>query len=61
MSSIKRTARLFLLICLIVLAGIGIGLTGGVPLPSIKSRKDSEKEDIELMVDQESDAQVAQE
>jgi len=40
-------------VCLIVLAGIGIGLSGGVPIPSLKNRRDSEKEKIELIVNQE--------
>lgn len=53
MSRIKRAARLLLFICLIVLAGIGIGISGGVPIPRIKTRKDSEKEKIELIESQE--------
>jgi len=49
MSRIKKAARLFAFICLIVLAGIGIGMSGGVPIPSIKNRKETEKENVELL------------
>lgn len=61
MSRIKQAARLLIFICLIVLAGIGIGLSGGVPIPSIKNRNNSEKENIELIEnqDEESDSQQA--
>lgn len=52
MSRIKQAARLLVFICLIVLAGIGIGLSGGVPIPIIKNRRDSEKENIELIESQ---------
>lgn len=62
MSRIKRAARLFAFICLIVLAGIGIGLSGGIPVPITKNRRDSEKENIELIEehDNSSDAQQGQ-
>ena len=36
-------------IFLILLAGIGVGLSGGVPIPKTTSRKDNEKENIELI------------
>lgn len=62
MSRIKKTARLFAFICLIVLAGIGIGISGGVPIPNLKKRRESEKENMELIEnqDQKSDAQKSQ-
>lgn len=49
MKKIKKAARLLAYACLIVLAGIGIGLSGGVPLPSLKIKRDPEKEKIELV------------
>jgi len=52
MTRIKKAAKLLALICLIVLAGIGIGISGGVPIPSIKNRRGSEKENIELIEQQ---------
>ena len=52
MKKIKQAIKLLVFICLIVLAGLGIGLSGGVPLPLTKNRKDSEKENIELTEDQ---------
>jgi len=62
MSRMKKAARLFAFICLIVLAGIGIGLSGGVPIPISNHRRDSEKEHIELIEDQDktSDDQKSQ-
>jgi len=59
MSRIKQAARLFVFICLIVLAGLGIGLTGGMPIPTINNRKDSEKENIELTENQVSESEQA--
>ena len=44
--------RLFALICLIVLASIGVGISGGVPLPSFSKRIESETENIELIDEQ---------
>jgi len=52
MIKIKKAARLFAFICLIVLAGIGIGISGGVPLPVLKNRRDPVKENIELIEQQ---------
>lgn len=36
-------------ILLITLACVGIGISGGVPLPLLRNRRDFEKEDIELV------------
>lgn len=60
MKQIKKAAKLLVLIILIVLASIGIGLAGGIPLSMSKPRKDPEKEDIELVENQEIDSSVAQ-
>lgn len=53
MKKIKKTLRLLAFIVLIVLAGLGIGISGGVPIPLSNHRKKSEKENIELMENQE--------
>lgn len=52
MKKIKKLARLFAFICLIVLASIGVGISGGVPIPFSKSRRETEKENIELLENQ---------
>ena len=52
MNKIKKAIRLFAFICLIVLACLGVGLSGGVPIPSFSSKRKSEKEDIELIENQ---------
>jgi len=56
MKKIKRLARLLVLICLIVLASIGIGMSGGIPLSSFKSREDSKKDNIELIEKEDMDS-----
>lgn len=53
MKKIKRVLRLLVLIGLIVLASIGIGISGGIPLPLSKNRRDTEKDPIELIDNQE--------
>ncbi len=49
MKKFKKALRVLALICLITLAVIGVGISGGVPLPSFKSRRDPEKEKTELI------------
>lgn len=49
MKNFKRTIRLILFVCLIVLAALGIGLSGGVPLPFSNKRKDTPDINIELV------------
>lgn len=49
MQKIKKFLRLLLFICLIILACLGVGLSGGVPLPLSNKRRDSGKENIELI------------
>lgn len=56
MERVKKALRLFVFICLIVLASIGIGLSGGIPIPMSNSRKDTEKENIELIENQEEES-----
>jgi len=53
MKRIKKAIRLLALVCLIILACLGIGMSGGVPLPQIKNRRDAEKDAIELVDNQE--------
>ncbi len=51
--------RMLLLICLIVLASVGIGLAGGVPIPLSSKREDKVDVNVELIEskDQEEDAE----
>ncbi len=49
MKKIKKALRVLAFICLLLLAGIGVGISGGVPIPLTKNRRDSEKENIELI------------
>lgn len=52
MNRIKKAVRIFAFVCLIVLASVGVGLSGGIPLPTLKKRRDAEKENIELIENQ---------
>jgi len=36
-------------VCFMALAGVAVGLSGGVPIPFIKIRRDAEQENIELV------------
>lgn len=49
MQSFKKTMRLFGLGLLIVLATLGIGIGGGVPIPPNKKREDSTEIKTELV------------
>lgn len=40
MNRFKQILRRLLFIALILLAGIGVGLSGGIPIPNIGKRKD---------------------
>lgn len=40
MQQFKRVLRLLGLVLLITLAGLGIGLTGGLPVPKLSRRED---------------------
>ncbi len=48
----EKALKLMILICLIVLAGVGIGISSGVPIPMTKNRRNSEKQNIELIDDE---------
>lgn len=43
MNRFKLFLRRLLLICLIVLASVGIGLSGGIPIPSFGKREDKQE------------------
>jgi len=60
MNRMKKALRVITFVCLIVLASVGVGLSGGVPLPTIKNRRDSEKENIELIENQEDKSNAQQ-
>lgn len=49
MESFKKALRLIILILLIVLASVGIGMSGGVPLPNQSVRRDKEEAETELV------------
>lgn len=59
MKKIKKIIKLSAFIMLLALAGVGIGLSGGVPIPLLKNRRDFEQETIELVEEkaEESDAE----
>jgi hypothetical protein len=42
-------AKIVGFVCLIILASIGVGISGGVPIPKIRNKKDNEKDKVELM------------
>lgn len=50
MNRFKKILKRLLLIALILLAGVGVGLSGGVPIPNIGKRRDKSeinKESVE--------------
>ena len=49
MERFKNILKLSALVLLIVLASVGIGMAGGVPIPSSNKRKDSTDLKIELV------------
>ena len=61
MNRFKLLLRRFLLICLIVLASIGIGLTGGIPIPSFGKREDKQEINNEALDAAEDDKMPAAE
>ncbi len=58
MNRFKRLVRRILLICLIVLASIGIGLTGGIPIPSFGKREDKQEINNEVLDAGEEDQEI---
>ena len=49
MKRLKKALRLLFLVCLILLASLGIGAVGGIPLPITDKRKQSPDINIELV------------
>ena len=56
MKRFKKITRQFLFICLIILACVGVGISGGVPIPFSRNKRDSEKDKIELIENQEEES-----
>jgi len=57
MKKIKKAIKLFALVCLIILASLGLGIVGGIPIPFSDKRKQSSDIKIELVesIEEESD------
>ena len=53
MRNFKLAVRRLAFICLLVLAGLGIGLTGGVPMPTSDKRSQTPDIKIERLREQE--------
>ena len=49
MKRFKKILKLLGLVCLIVLASVGIGITGGIPIPSSKKKENNIEIKIELV------------
>jgi hypothetical protein len=60
MKSFKKTLRLLGLVLLIVLASLGIGFVGGIPIPPIKKREDTIELKTELVEDKEDETKLFQ-
>lgn len=60
MKSFKKTLRLLGLILLIVLASLGIGFVGGVPIPPSKKRENTIELKTELVEDKEDETKLFQ-
>lgn len=54
MERFKKIMKLLALICLIIMAGVGVGLTGGVPIPS-SGQRNKNIDTIELVEDKKKD------
>lgn len=48
MKNLKKVLRILLIVCLIILAGFGVGLFGGIPAPNNSRRKDKTEVQTEL-------------
>lgn len=49
MKKLKKAIKLFALVCLILLASLGIGMVGGIPIPFSDKRKQTADIKIELV------------
>jgi hypothetical protein len=57
MKKIKKALRLFALVCLILLATLGIGIAGGIPLTASNKRNQTPDINIELVETNEDEAE----
>lgn len=60
MKSFKKILRLSGLVLLIVLASVGIGFGGGVPIPTSHKREDATEINIELVESNEDQTKLGQ-
>ncbi len=60
MKSFKKTLRLLGLVLLIVLATLGIGFVGGVPIPPSNKRENTIELKTELVEDKEDETKLFQ-
>jgi hypothetical protein len=61
MNKIKMVLRHLVLVILIILAGFGIGLSGGVPIPFQNNKRDPEMAASELVEGKEEETDVEKE
>ena len=59
MNRFKLLLRRFLLICLIVLASIGIGLAGGIPIPNSGKREPKQEINNEALEATEEEEEIS--
>lgn len=55
MKGFKKSLKLLALVCLIVLAVFGVGLSGGIPIPQSNKRNDRAEINIELVEPEENE------
>jgi hypothetical protein len=60
MKSFKKALRLLGYILLILLATVGIGLMGGVPIPTMNKKEDAIEVLVELVEDEEDDLNLSE-
>ena len=49
MKKAKRVFKILLFVLFIFLAALGVGISGGVPIPINRSERDKKRDDIELV------------
>jgi len=60
MTKIKKAIKVCALVCVLLLAGIGIGISGGVPLDLSRKERERELFDIEMVEDYNEDSSTNQ-
>jgi len=58
MKKIKKALKFLVLICLIILASVGIGMVGGIPISFSDKRKQTPDIKIELVETDEKDSEI---